>query len=74
MDFLNIKSIEVQICSHRMKRLVHLRNVKANKIMVHVMHKELWVKYKWVPCQINLLDLFFCFEIRVIYYQIHLLC
>lgn len=50
-----------------MKGLVHLRNVKENKITEHVMHKELWVMYEWGLCQVNLLNLFLCSEIRVIY-------
>lgn len=40
-----------------MKGLVHLRNVKEDKITKHVMHKELRVSYAQGLCWVSLLDL-----------------
>lgn len=64
---LSITSVKVQIWSHQMKGLVHLRNVRENKITVHVIHKELRVKHAEDLCQVSLLDLLFFSEGRVIY-------
>lgn len=53
-----------------MKGLVHLRNVRENKITVHVIHKELRVKYAEGNCQVSWLDLHLFSEGRVAHQQI----
>lgn len=50
-----------------MKGLVHLRNVRESKITVHVIHKELRVRYAEGLCQVSLLDLLFVSEGTVTY-------